>query len=275
MHVINELNYPSLRYYDYPSLAKHQDFAGLFRKLTANETIDIVMKHLDDPIIKMCKKLPDAFAPVNEINGYNLLSFPFFRIPKEDIRTVEDEILQGLWYVFTRMWTMYFYNKETEIIKGSTWDEMYYNAPIGYDDWLEDKMKNGFCNSGIIIRPYEQVCEFYLILYAKDMGVELSYVFHGKELVSAHLNFDGFLTSTIYVPDELERVAKHRNISKKEAYFQEDMYNILRWLFYKEAKGMVPKTIVPFKKFFDKSGYTDFRMATKTPCVIYEMPVLA
>ena len=273
MHTINELNYPALRYYNYVTFAKHPDFAPFFRELTTNETLNEIIKHPDDPVVSICKKMPDAYTLKEEMNGRTLQSFPFFKVPADDIDTLDDEQIQFLWYMFTRMWTLEFYNKQPEIVKGSTWDEMYYNNVPGYDEWLDDKAKNGFNSSGIIIRPHEQVCEFYKISYMHNKCIEISFCFHGSELVWGHINFDGFLSSVLELPKTLDIIAKQRKVTRQEAYFQEDMYNILRWLYFKEFHGMKPKAIVPFKKFFDKSGYADFRMATSTPCVICEKPV--
>lgn len=275
MHTVNELNYPILRYYDTPTLPKHYDFQDLYRKLSTGETLDMIVKHPDSPAVSVCKQFPDIFAPKCEINARNLRSFPIFRIPEQDIPKVDNETIVMLWYIFSHLWTPLFYKKKPEIVKGSTWDEMYYKDSTGYDEWLENKGLNGYEESGIIIRPHEEICELYWIHYTKEQHVtEMSFCFHGKELIYAHYNFRGFVSSELNIPKEFEKIARHRNVSLQEAFFQEDMYNILRWLYYKEKNRMEPKIIAPFKKFFDRSGYTDFKMETQIPCIMYEPKVL-
>lgn len=273
MHVVNELNYPALRYYNYPSLLAHLDFEHIYKKLTDSETVDYLVKHPDEPIGKISKTLPDAFAPIIDIKHDGFQSFPFFALRKNDALTCDMDRVYMLWDLFLKMWPFYFCDKEFEIVKGSMWDDMFYFAPDGYDDWLRNKMEKGFESSGIIIRPHEQICEFYFILYTEKGMTEISFAFHRKELIYAHASFEGFISSALDLAPMLENIAEHRHITRQEAFFQEDMYNILRWLYYKESFRMKPVPVPRVKKFIDGNGYTDFRMATDTPCVMFEKPV--
>ena len=265
MHVVNELNYPFFRYHGLNSLVSHRDFNGLYEKMSDREVVDLVIETPDDPIVKMCKHLPEAYGSLVPITAASLRQFPIFRIPEVDVSSVSDSDVHLLWSFFYRMWTLFFFDKPFEIVKGSVWDEMYDAKEDGYDEWLQEKAEKGFLQFGAMLRPHEGICEYYVISYNGGVFSESSFCFSGKELLWGHFNFKGFLSKGLSFTDDLDMVAKFRNISREEAFFQEDMYNILRWLHYKEFHGMKPKTPAPFSKFFDKPGYTDFRIAADVP----------
>ena len=275
MHSINDLNYPLLRYHGYPNMAEHTDFNGLYRKLSLRETMNIVIQHPDDPIIKSCSKLPDAYAPVKDIDPTFLRSFPVFRIPETDIPTTGTEQVEMLWYGFTHFWELMYHDKNPEIVKGSDWDEMFYKTPDGFDQWLEAKVDSGYMQSGVIIRPHEEVCSCYSIMYNADEWMEISYCFRGRELLWGHIGPYGFLSKTIEMPEAIMTIAKEREVTPQQALFQEDMYNILLWLFFKERYRMERKVLPAGTEIRDKEGYTDFRIATDTQCVIYGKPVIS
>ena len=275
MHVVNELNYPSLRYFNCRNLLQHRDFMHLYRKMTEKEAAQFAI-HPEDrlgALNKEEKEPSDLYTSVIDIDQDHFQSFPFFKILEEDLETHDVARVHGLWHVFAMMWSMMFWDKEPEIVKGSTWNDAFFNAPDGYDEWLRNKIENGFENTGIIIFPFDQVCEFYAIYYEENYRCEISFGFHGKNLIYGHVNFDGFMSSVLGLPSALDDIAKVRHVTRQEAFFHENIYTILRWLYYKETFRMKPEPVSQFKKFIDGNGYTDFRVATDTPCVMFEKPV--
>lgn len=275
MEIINEQNYPFLRYHGRINLMSHEDFEGLYREASEKETMNYVVNNLKDPIVDFCRKYPDAYVSKVPITAENMKSFPVFRIPEEDVPSMTDEVAMMLLDTFSHLWTMSFYDQEFEIIKGSAWYEMYDENFKGFDEWLKGKMVNGFHETGVIIRPHEKVCEFYEFLYEKDHFTELSFAFQEKELIWGHFNCRGFFSSTIEIPRAYNFVAQQRKVSLQEAYLKEEMYNILRWLHYKEFYRMKRREMPNFMVFSDKEGFTDFCIESMAPCVMYEKVIFS
>lgn len=82
-----------------------------------------------------------------------------------------------------------------------------------------------------------------------------------------HVNFLGKLSSNIELPKVVLEIARERHNTPEETFFQEDMYNILRYLFYKEHFLLKPTTVGKGDRLDLQDGIYD--IFTDTPCVVY------
>ncbi len=69
------------------------------------------------------------------------------------------ELVQTIWSFTAKSG-----NTPVEIVTGSLWDSMYYNAPEGYDDWLYKAAETNRVFTGILLRPYERITEMYAVV---------------------------------------------------------------------------------------------------------------
>ena len=195
---------------------------------------------------------------------------PFLAIDRRDREHWGNEKTHMIIQSMNTFWQFWYYDKPVEIVPGYMWDDAFYNAPEGFDEWLESKAKNGFECSGILVRPKEELTEMFHISYDgndEKAWLETSTCLHRNKVVWHHMNFTGCLSGEMAVTKGIRDLARVRHCSPTEAMFQEDMYNILKYLYYKEYYMLKPTSLVRGDRLELQDGI--YEMYTDTPCIMY------
>lgn len=270
MRIINNIHYPVLDFIGDTVPWDNPLFRDIWTRLSPEETVRAMaevpgfMKETSS-----FKNLPVTHALQQTPTAKRIAKWPLFSIPAEDFEALGRDGFIGLIDLVSKIWSAPAQGPSdtVEIVKGSLWDTIFYKSPEGFDEWLDTKEKN-FSVKGTMLRPHEGIVEKFVILYTENALLEASMCFDGKECIWAHINFNGFLSSTINLPDSIGEIAGRRKCSEKQAFFQEDMYNILLYLFYKEHFMLKPRKVAKYEILTESEGYDSFRIVTDVPCIV-------
>lgn len=258
MEVINEIFYPVFEYLGYPDLEEHPNLKGFYDKLS-KDVMPADMRNVMKDITK-----PFVYS-LRDDKGFDDL--PIFTIRKEDISSWGDRGIFMVDQLTPLSWTAMFYNKTPEIISKKLWDDAF-SFKGDFNEWVKEKAKS-FHTSGIIIRPEEKVCELYAIFYKDGDYNYMSISLYGKHINHYHINCDGCISTALQMSEEIKLIALNRNVSYKAAFFQEDMYNLHKLLYFKEASGIRPKLVTKGNTI--NYGGEAYAIQTEKPCIAYEL----
>lgn len=272
MKIINDINYPVLDFLGDTVPWDNRRFEDIWTRLSPEETVR-AMVEIPQFMKEMSsfKNLPITHVLQQAPTAKRVMKWPLFAITPDDFESLGRERFVELLGLFNQIWTIPVGKRDdpVELVKGSLWNDMFFKGPDGFDDWLDKKEKE-FCIKGTILRPHEGLVEKYAIFYSEETLMEASMAFCDRYCLWAHINFKGFLSKAIPLPDRIRELAVKRNYPEKEVFFQEDMYNILLYLFYKEHFMLKPRKVDKYEIFLEPEGYDSFRLATDVPCVIYD-----
>lgn len=264
---INDVLYPALKFHGYRCLQDAPEYARFFKPVTEEQLMKSGNKEMLERINSEKEKGLNPAIHVLK-NQPNEARLPIFAIAQKDRKQWGDEATQTIIETVNYFWTLAYSRSQIEIVPGYLWDDSY-NVGLSeeYDAWLENKVREGYNSSGILIRPKEEICVMYYILYQKDAQIEASLGMHKNRILYHHVNFLGKLTSDIELPGVVSEIARQRHNTPDETFFQEDMYNILRYLFYKEHFLLKPTTVGRGDRLDLQDGIYD--IFTDTPCAVY------
>lgn len=280
MEIINNYNYPILNYIGSPTIIGHKSFRGIYQEIdTSRMTEQEKQELLNDIPDNSTKELylkgsGQLIGLIQNPTQKRLEKWPIMAVNEDMFREIKDtEKFLYLMDVFNTYWFTDFSKVTPEIANRKFWDEMYFRGPDEFDGWLEDLVKKGCNMSGIIIYPEQDITRLFVINYEKEYAYEMSFVFRKNKLISFHHNYSGFLDDKIYNIQrnpQLQKIATIRNVTIQEAFFQEEMYNVLKYLYFKETYRMVPKELHKGDNIY---GNGQLKYYSDAPCVIFEKPL--
>lgn len=267
MYRINNYLYPVLDYIGCPVIFEHPDFSRIFEIYKRNECSAEEWESLKE--LGGIDDVPGKAAILSLRKDAALERMPLFSVGKKDRQKWGIYPIMSTYTMLSYMWAMQINRQWPEIVPGYLWDQAYdYDAKGEYDRWLEEKAKNGCVASGILIRPKEEVTEMFVISYKEDFQMEMSVILGKGQILSSHVNFCGLISRLLELPQkELKTIANSRRCSIEEAFFQEDMYNILKYLFYKEHFMLTPTSIGRGNVLTLPDG--QYNMFSDTRCDVY------
>ena len=281
MEIINNYNYPILNYIGSPTIIGHKSFRGIYKEIDTSgmdeQEKEEFLKGLPDNFMKelYLKGFGQLMGLVQNPTQKRLEKWPIMAIDEGMFRKFKDtEAYLNLVDVFNTYWYTDFRNVTPEIVNRKFWDEMYFRGPDGYDGWLEDLIKKGCRTSGIFIYPEQDITKLFVINYENGNAYEIEFVFRENKLVLFHLNYNGYLDDKVYNISrnpQLQKIASIRNVTIQEAYFQEEMYNVLKYLYFKETYRMVSKDLHKGDSIY---GNGQLKYYSDAPCVIFEKPII-
>lgn len=233
--IINELNYPILKYVGLPSVLEHASFSKLFREPTEEEK-----KDNENVAQGRCFKVPTS-----PITRQAMSKFPIFSIDMSSSMTPAQFV--SAFNVFNTFWSIGIYIDKSvpEIVSRKVWDDAYeFGSEDGsYNKWLKESIKKKKIFTGIMIRPQEEIAVMYYINLDKDDPIEISIGFYKSKCEHFGMNAIGYIDENLVFPAELKQVAAVRGVSEETAFHQEDIYNILKYIHYRENASLNSKLL--------------------------------
>ena len=245
MILLNDIHFPVLRFIKEHDFFQHPAFAKHIIKPT---------KELQEEIKNTEQFQKIAFSYDQEVSIVSQTAatrekWPLFAILKNDYMELEKNQIAAIDHLIQTVWVFLQSNKKKpELVTRDVWDEMFQEKNAdGFDEWLEKKTQQGDTMYGIMIRPEEDITEFYYIKLNPDgTAIEISFVLSMNVLLYFHCNHIGFLSKNCgyesYLP-QLRTIAASRNVTVEQAFFQEDIYNVLRYIYYREKNMLQPRTL--------------------------------
>lgn len=245
MILLNDIHFPVLRFlgefdfFQHPAFAKHvtKPSKDLQEEIKNTEQFRRIAFSYDQEV-----SIVSQSAGTRE-------KWPLFAILKSDYKVLEKDQIAAIDHLLQTVWVFLQSNKKKpELVTRDVWDDMYYKENAdGFDKWLEKKAQQAETMYGIMIRPEENITEFYYIQFYPDgTGMEISFGLTMNVLLYFHCNHIGFLSKDSgyesYLP-QLRTIAASRKITVEQAFFQEDIYNVLRYIFYREKNMLQPRTL--------------------------------
>lgn len=267
MQRINNVFYPVLNFIGHQILEGCTEMKPFYEKVKrenlTDEELDVIKDGLE------ITKEHNVDVNIYKLKSPELLhKLSLFAISRNDQLAWDIKGIQFARQLSGILWNPMVYKETPEIVPRKLWDDAY-EFGKGFDDWLKEKYEKGYNASGIMIRPEEKVCEVYHINYSDKDSIETSVVLFGNCIKTVHCNFGGLISEDLKIPEEINEIAAMRKESAPRAYFQEDMYNILRLLHYKEKTGIKPKLY--YRGDVIRYGDEQYEMFTDTACQSYEL----
>lgn len=277
MVIINSITYPITDYIPLHSPWDHKSFNGIMHKLSVQDTYEAFQKNpelLSEA--QFLDKMPECYKYTVKPTAKRLAAWPLFSVREKDYEVIGTENILHFFKMLTLFW--HFLpkdddgNKYCEIVPGSLWDEAFYHGPEGFDEWL-DSIKTSYRDCGFLIRPDEGIAEFYYISIKEGKEMSLSYIIAGKQILTMNMNCNGYISSDINFGKNdmngLMAIANARGCTFNNAFFQEDIYNILKYNYYKEYHGVKARKVARGETIRQGKGFSDIRVFSNTPCIIY------
>lgn len=265
MQIINGINYPILNFLGTPNLWAHRAFRDIWRTLTPEEAQKAMAEGA------RYAKLLHFDALIQNPTGKRTAAWPMMAVGEDDFNAMGKETFLAVTELVQTIWsfTAKSGNTPVEIVTGSLWDSMYYNAPKGYDEWLDKAVKTNRVFTGILLRPYERITEMYAVMTGEKM-YEMSLVVSGRTLLWCLANGTGFVSSALDLSGDIEKVASSRGCTLQEAFHQEDIYNILKYTYFKEHFLLRPRRLAKGETLAEEDGTPAYRLVTDIPCITYD-----
>ena len=237
MEIINNITYPILNFFGYPILWEHPMFASIFEKVEGeipeNKFPDIV-----DGFRNIGSKYGVDFGfwkTREKLTAKRREAWPMMALLEDDFHELGDENVMLTDSLVAHYWSLFLYDIIPEVVPPEVWDDAFdKDDDSEYDEWLR---KGGFEARGILLRPYEGIACPYLICKAENTDIVVSMCLLGRHLMMFHTGAAGFLSNNIEVPDGIFDIARDRSVKPVVAYFQEDVYNLLRYYHYVHVAG--------------------------------------
>ena len=267
MYRINNYLYPVLKYAGYPVIFQHPDFSRTFDIYKPSDYSEEEWERLKK--FEGIEDMPENTAILALRKDASLEKMPLFSVGNKDRQKWGIDHIMATYTMVSHLWAMQITHQRPEIVASYLWDQAYdYDDKGEFDRWLEEKVNSGYRKSGIMIRPKEEITEMFVISYQEGFQMEMSVTLGKGQILSSHVNFCGLISRLLDINvKELTIVADSRKCSIEEAFFQEDMYNILRYLFYKEHFMLTPTSIDNGDVLTLPDGH--YKMFSDTKCDVY------
>lgn len=246
-HFISNFAYPALQLFQTPDkgLWNMPMFKNIFeeKKVKDLSPEELARLSIENPGPEM-----DVVITKERLTPKRLSEWPLFAVDQKDFEALSTDQWNSIHSILSLLWAMNWHDCTPEVVLPELYDNAFYHKPDGYDQWLEKLVAEKRHLRGVWVRVQDEVVVMYDINYSQEQPMESSCTLWRNKLVSFHVNFNGYINSTVARnarTPEMERVMWQRGVDLQTAVFQEDMYNILVTEYYKQYYMLKP---VPLKK---------------------------
>ena len=264
MITINNYSYPILNFFGLQALWEHPMFSTIMEKVpaeTAKGEMPESMKALQDMYAEQGHS-PVTWRSFEELTAKRRDAWPILALYPEDFNALGAERVMGIDSMISLLWHTYYHDAIPEVVPPEVWDEsFYYKADKKFHDWF---FGNEIHVKGIMIRPYEKTACLYFVHRDENMDMASSMYLMDRYLLLFHAGGAGFMSSRFVVPSGFKKLAAIRGTSLEETFFEEDIYNVLKYHHYVHVLGKGKTTLMHRGDSMSFRGST-YRSYTDTP----------
>ena len=237
MQIINNITYPILNFFGYPVLWEHPLFGPIMEKTSVEEAVQHIPgvgKQFLDVNNKYGKKT-QAWRTKEKITPERRKEWPLLSLSQKDFRELGRDTVMGIDNGIVSLWGLYFHKKVPEVVTPDVWDKICNNDDEeSYRVWLN---KDEITIGGVLLFPFGKWTTVFYYSSDNEKPVAIVMNFMMSQLVAFYANGAGFFSSDLNPSEILFVLSKERGITLSEAYFQQSIYNVLRYYHYVYVLG--------------------------------------
>lgn len=265
MITINNYTYPILNFFGLNTLWEHPMFSSIMQKVpteSVKEEFTDTMRTIQDIYSKRKIEL-DTWKSLEEITAKRRDAWPILAYDPEDFQRLGPEMMMNTDAFISYLWSTRYHDAIPEVVPAEVWDDAFNYKDDRFYDWLS---QGTIHIKGIMIRPSEKATSMYFMHQDKEKknDIATSMCLMDRYLMMFQANESGFISTNLNVPHGFKDLAAKRGISVEQAYFQEDIYNILKYHHYVHVAGKGKSKLMRRGDTETFNG-TTYRSYTDTP----------